>query len=78
MIITDRDAGILRALLDGERFGADLPVPTWRRYVKLAEMEHRGLIVGNPEERTDDLPPRRVYRITDIGRAAIDNHDTGN
>lgn len=38
-------------------------------YVVLARMEDRGLIEGREEPSASPLPPRRLYRITDAGRA---------
>lgn len=69
---------ILRALAAAERelYGLDLVAAGAATrdslYVVLARMEDRGLIEGR-EENGVDLPrlPRRLYRITDVGRAAL-------
>lgn len=66
---------ILRALavvnheLHGPELIAAASVRTAALYVALARLEDRGLIEGRFE---DTAPPRRrVYRITDAGRAAL-------
>lgn len=40
-------------------------------YVRLADLERRGLIVSREEDRHDGTLPRRLYRITELGTWAI-------
>lgn len=61
------------AAIDRELYGLDLAtagdVKTYTLYVVLARMEDRGWIEGRFED--GDPPRRRLYRITDAGRAAL-------
>lgn len=61
------------AAADRELYGLDLvaagAVSHWRLYVVLGGMEDRGLIEGRFDVASD--PPRRLYRITSAGLAAL-------
>jgi DNA-binding HxlR family transcriptional regulator len=64
------------AAADRELYGLDLVAAgvAKRRwlYVVLGRMEERGLIEGRTEDAADPPRlPRRLYRITDAGRAAL-------
>lgn len=69
-----RERRILEALAtaDRELYGLDLvaagAAKRWWLYVVLARMEESGLIKGRED---DGDPPRRLYRITDAGNAAL-------
>lgn len=70
-----RERRILEALAaaDRELYGLDLVAAgaakrSWL-YVVLGRMEERGLIEGRPDDAGD--PPRRLYRLTDAGRAEL-------
>jgi len=70
-----RERQILEALAaaDRELYGLDLVAAgvakRWWLYVTLGRMEERGLIEGRSDGTGD--PPRRLYRITDAGRATL-------
>ena len=65
---------LLRTLAtdSGEKYGFDLatdgPTRRWL-YVILHRLEERGWIASRFAD--EDPPRRRLYRITDVGRAAI-------
>lgn len=66
------------AAADRELYGLDLVAAGVARrgsmYVLLARMEERGLIESREEDATtlaSGQLPRRVYRITDAGRALL-------
>lgn len=73
--MTTRERRILEALAASDRslYGLDLVTAgiakRWWLYVVLGSLEDQELIEG----RSDDTgnPPRRQYRITDAGRAAL-------
>lgn len=77
--MSERERQILGviAAADRELYGLDLVAAgvAKRRwlYVMLARMEERGLIEGREDSKTaaPGTLPRRLYRITDAGRATL-------
>lgn len=73
-----REQGILRVLAAGDRemYGIDfvnagVAKRRWL-YVVLGRMEESGLIEGREEDDVEPPRlPRRLYRITDAGRATL-------
>ena len=60
----------LRQALE-QRFGSALPpMNAGQVYTTLARLERDGLVVG--EDVPDDSRQKRVYALTDAGRAALD------
>lgn len=73
-----KELRVLEALADRDLYGLDFVnakiAGHGSIYVLLARMEDRGLIEGREEEYVGAPPhhlPRRIYRITDAGRAVI-------
>jgi DNA-binding PadR family transcriptional regulator len=61
---------LTRSFAPGTPLGATIHLGVSHLYALLARLEHDGLIVGESLEQ-DLLPPRRVFQLTEAGRAAI-------
>lgn len=83
MLVTDREASVLRMLLFGDMYGLEIvadsngAIKRNTVYVLLGRMEGKKLIAGReaPTPRGESGPPRRVYRITKTGRAELSAYD---
>lgn len=83
ILVTDREAAVLRLLLSGDKYGLEIVAGSGGSikrnsvYVLLGRMEDKALIEGReePTPEGESGPPRRVYRVTRIGRAELSAYD---
>lgn len=72
MRIDAHDREILAALQERAQYGLDLvtggAMRRWRMFVVLGRLDERGLIESCADS---SVPPRRLYRITAAGSAAL-------
>lgn len=81
--VTDREANVLQQLLGGDRYGMQIVEGSRKAisrntvYVLLGRMEDKDLITGRavPAADGESGPPRRVYRITKLGKASLSAYD---
>jgi DNA-binding MarR family transcriptional regulator len=73
--VARQESIILDLLLDGRIWnGLGMAARGVRRgsmYVALDRLESKGYVISWPDISTDAMPPRRLYRITPAGRAAM-------
>lgn len=78
--LTYPTAAVLLAIRAGHRYGFDLMdatgLPKGTIYPLLRRLERRGVLVGVWEDearaRAEQRPPRRYYRLTPAGEAAME------
>jgi len=77
--LTYPTAAVLLAIQRGHRYGFDVMdvtgLPDGTVYPILRRLERRGVLAGAWEEeekaRSEQRPPRRYYRLTPLGEAAM-------
>jgi DNA-binding PadR family transcriptional regulator len=77
--LTYPTAAVLLAIRHGHRYGFDVMdvtgLPDGTVYPILRRLERRGVLRGAWEDeavaRADQRPPRRYYRLTPVGEAAL-------
>jgi PadR family transcriptional regulator PadR len=76
--LSPKEGEILEQLGAGERFGLELVTLSGgsiRRgtvYVTLGRMEEKGFVTSRPDPKQEGVTlPRRLYRATAVGRAAL-------
>ena len=78
--LTYPTATVLLAIRAGHRYGFDLMdatgLPNGTVYPLLRRLERRGVLAGAWEDenkaRAEQRPPRRYYRLTRVGEAALE------
>jgi DNA-binding PadR family transcriptional regulator len=78
--LTYPTAAVLLAIRHGHRYGFDVMdatgLPDGTVYPILRRLERRGVLEGDWEDEAiaaaEQRPPRRYYRLTDVGEASID------
>jgi len=79
--LTYPTAAVLLAIRHGHRYGFDVMdvtgLPDGTVYPLLRRLERRGVLEGAWEDeavaQAEQRPPRRYYRITEVGEAAMDD-----
>lgn len=78
--LTYPTAAVLLAIREGHRYGFDVMdatgLPDGTVYPILRRLERRGVLVGAWEDdavaKADHRPPRRYYRVTPLGKEAME------